>query len=361
MIPLFKVYMSPEAGDMVKDVLYSGYVGQGQQVELFEQELKLKLNTPFLATVNSATSGLQLACKACGIRDRSVLTTPLTCVATNTSILAEGGRIQWVDINPNTLNMDVEDLERKLLGRSGMSRNYAAIMVVHWGGMSADMDAIKAVAKKRNVPIIEDCAHAWGAQYKGQSVGCTGNLSVFSFQAVKHMTSVDGGVVVCPTDVLESRIKKLRWYGIDRDDQDCDILELGNKFHMNDLNASIGRANLKYDTVHKRREVARWYKLLKDVPGVTLLEDDPSYRSSYFLYTIKVEKKDDFIKMMKSKGVEVGLPHKRNDKYKIFDYFNSELLPNLDSVYDSLVCIPCGWWLTHEEQQHIVDSIIEGW
>ena len=360
MIPLFKVYMSQNAETLLKEVLNSGYIGQGEKTELFEQKLCSFLGVDNLVTTNSATSALHLAYRLCGSSNKTVLTTPLTCIATNASAIAENAKIQWVDINPNTFNIDVEDLERKLFPARGTSRNFAAIVVVHWGGMPADMDAIQSLAKKANIPIIEDCAHAWGSTYDGKLVGTQGNLAAFSFQAVKPVTCGDGGVLICPTESSKERAKKLRWYGVNRSNQSEDVAEIGFKYHMNDINASIGLANIEHDTIHRRQEIARWYDVLKDSSGITLQEKNSKGESSSYLYTIKVEDRENFEKMMNSKGIETRLPHLRNDKYSAFKYFK-ETLPNLDSVADSLTCIPCGWWLSYPEQQYIVDSIAEGW
>jgi hypothetical protein len=178
-----------------------------------------------------------------------VLTTALTCTATNWPILANGLRIRWIDVDPATLNVDLDDVARKI------SPATRAIVVVHWAGYPLDLDRLRGIldaAEARHgfrPAVIEDCAHAWGSTYRGQPLGNHGNIAVYSFQAIKSLTTGDGGVVVFPTEELAERAKILRWYGIDRRVPEgprltADIPEYGFKFHMNDINAAIGLANL---------------------------------------------------------------------------------------------------------------------
>jgi dTDP-4-amino-4,6-dideoxy-D-glucose/dTDP-4-amino-2,4-dideoxy-beta-L-xylose transaminase len=146
-----------------------------------------------------------------------VLTTPLTCTATNWPILANNFNIKWVDIDPETLNMDLDDLARKITPKT------KAIFVVHWGGYPLDLDRLEEIQNHANrlygfkPAIIEDCAHAMGSKYKGKLIGTHGNICTFSLQAIKHITSGDGGLLFVPHDELYKRGKLLRWYGIDRD------------------------------------------------------------------------------------------------------------------------------------------------
>jgi dTDP-4-amino-4,6-dideoxygalactose transaminase len=259
-IPLFKVFMSPNAGDEVTKVLNSGYIGQGEKVEEFESTLSDYFMRDYVVTLNSGTSGLHLALhllkkqsgKWPGLEDGDeVLATPLTCTASNFPIMANGLNIKWVDIDPETLNMDLDDLSRKI------SPKTKVIMLVHWGGYPNDLDKIKQIQTKCfdmygfKPAIIEDGAHSFGSKYKGKLLGNHGNIVMYSLQAIKHITSIDGGLLVLPHRELYDRSKLLRWYGIDRNSNrkdfrcEADIEEWGFKFHMNDVNASIGLANLK--------------------------------------------------------------------------------------------------------------------
>ena len=305
-----------------------------------------------------------------GLKDGDeVLCTPLTCTATNWPVLANGLKIKWVDIDPDNLNMDLEDLSKKITEKT------KAIIVVHWGGYPVDLDKLSKIcgeAKRRigfRPMVIEDCAHSFGSTYKNASVG-TRNIGFYSFQAIKHLTSVDGGALCVPYEKLLSRGKLIRWYGIDRDsprrDFRCeeDITEWGFKFHMNDVNASIGIENLKEvdkEVITKNIENAKYYnENLSGVSGVTLLEAKPDRKSSYWLYTIKVENRDDFMRMMETRGVAVSRVHERNDKHSCVKEF-SATLPNLEDTVQKMICIPAGWWVAQEDREYIIESIKGGW
>ena len=390
-IPLFKVYMSKKASKDASKVINSGFIGQGPVVEKFEEALRNRFRQEYIVTTNSATSAEHLAIRMLqnsseekemfeygyttkiwpGIKEGDeALCTSLTCTATNFPVLANGIKIKWVDVDPNNLNMDLDDLERKL------SPTTKIIYVVHWGGYPIDLDRIKQIQDKCHKmygfkpAVIEDCAHSFGSKYKGKPIGSHGNFATFSFQAIKHLTSVDGGILICPHEKLYKRAKVLRWYGIDRDDNrkdfrcEADIPEWGYKFHMNDVNASIGLANLKEvdkNVISKHKANAHYYnEQLKDVKGVTLLENKEGYDSAYWIYTIKVERQDDFMAKMQEKGIMVSRVHERNDKHTCVQKFKSAL-PNLDKVVKEMICIPVGWWVTKEQREYIVESIKNGW
>lgn len=364
-IPLFKVFMHPDASPAVAKVLESGYVGQGPRVEKFENELRCHFNYPWINTLNSATSGLQLAVHMLKgtYPDTEVLTTPLTCTATSFAILAEGLKIRWADVDPNTGNMDLNDACRKI------NANTLAIMVVHWGGYPCDLDRIEAIRKGcKMMFVIEDCAHAWGATYRGKPIGAHGNTAVFSFQAIKHLTTGDGGCMVSPNEAHYRRAKLLRWYGLDRDssaDFRCaqNVKEWGFKFHMNDIAASIGLANFPYvdGLVGVHRSNGRFYnKALASTPGLTLMENKPDRESSFWVYTVRVEDRDGFVRKMTEKGIAVSQVHARNDKHDCVKEFRCHL-PGMDILEREMICIPCGWWVTAEDREYIVDCIREGW
>jgi dTDP-4-amino-4,6-dideoxygalactose transaminase len=369
MIPLFKVFMSEDVLEPVNKLLMSGYVGQGDKVDQFEKLITAYNGNPHINTVNSATSGLHLALRManCNVGDE-VLTTPLTCFATNAPILANGYKVKWVDVDPNTCNLDLDDLERKL------SPTTKAIVVVHWGGYPVDLDRLKSIQNKcqalygHTPDIIEDCAHAWGSTYDEKRLGNHGNTAVFSFQAIKHITSVDGGCIVHPNKAQWKRGKDLRWYGLDRTksaDYRCEqnIREWGYKFHMNDLNATIGMANLIHadKMVSTNQSNAHHYNLaLKNVHGVKIMKNEDNRESAYWIYTIRVKDRDNFVKMMTEKGVAVSRVHNRNDEHDCMQEFKCAL-PSLDELCKDMISIPCGWWVSMEDRKYITDCIKGGW
>lgn len=378
MIPLFKVAMSADAGRLVSDVLSSGYIGQGPRVEEFEGALRDRIGNPNVVTVNSATSGLHLALHMVAGPGRpggpdpsapgEVLTTPLTCTATNWPILANGLRIRWVDVDPATLNVDLTDLARKITERT------RAVVVVHWAGYPVDLDRLRDILDDAERTfgtrpvVIEDCAHAWGATFGGRPLGNHGNIAVFSFQAIKHLTAGDGGLLVLPDQQLAERARLLRWYGIDRargDSFRCehDVAEYGFKFHLNDINAAIGLANLVEvdDRVARHRDNAAFYdRELKDVPGIRLTERADDRHSSFWIYSLLAERRQAFMARLAERGVASSPVHHRNDTHSCAREYR-QLLPGLDAFADQIVSIPVGWWVSDTDRQHVVDTIRAGW
>lgn len=378
MIPLFKVFMSEDVLEPLNKVLMSGFIGEGPQVKKFESMLKTHFLNPLLVTLNSATAGDHLALKLLeepfqdwpGIqKGDEVLATPLTCTATNWPILANGYNIKWVDVDPDTCNMDLDDLERKISDKTKV------IMAVHWGGNPVDLDRIKDIqTKSKEVygfkpAVIEDCAHSFGSKYKGALLGNHNNLVFYSFQAIKHFTSVDGGILILPYQELYKRAKLLRWYGIDREtnskDFRCedDIAEWGYKFHMNDVNATIGIHNFPHAAglVKKHHDNAEFFqKKLEAVKDVSLMKREKHSYSADWIYTIKVKRREAFMRHMNKCGIMVSKVHERNDKHTCVSEFKT-LLPGLDKLTQEMICIPNGWWVTEKDRKYIVKCIKEGW
>ena len=381
-IPLFKVFMAPgtELDAPVTDLLHSGYVTQGKKVEEFEEHLRRFFGNPRVLTLNSATSGLHLALHLLQKADGDwpglmenvdeVLTCPLTCTATNWPILANRLRIKWVDADPATCNVDLADLERKL------SPTTKVIMIVHWGGSPVNLDKVAHVQEvcfQRfgfRPMVIEDCAHAIGAEHRGLKLGNHGNFCCFSLQAIKHLTSVDGGLLLCPNNTLYERGKLIRWFGIDRNKRsgsgdfrmEPDIPEWGYKFHMNDVNATIGLANLHHlpKILETCRSNAAYYdSQLIQLPGVMQLAPLPEgTQSAWWLYTIRVPSswRAKFFAHMKQREVMVSAVHQRNDVHTCVARFAS-MLPQLNSLADEIVCLPVGWWVTEADRERVVDAV----
>lgn len=390
-IPLFKVFMAETAADEVGKVLNSGYIGQGPKVDEFESKLKKHFNHQYVSTTNSGTSALHLALRLIqkpkkyqkvydgvagydavwpGLEDGDeVLATAMTCTASNWPILANNLKIKWVDIDPDTLNMDLDDLARKI------SPKTKAIMLVHWGGYPNDLDKVRAIQDKAyhmygfKPVVIEDGAHSFGSTYKGKPIGTHGNLAMFSLQAIKHLTAVDGGLLLSPYQDLDNQARILRWYGIDRDGDrkdfrcEADVEEWGYKFHMNDVCATVGLENLKHiDTlIGKHKTNAAYYdKHLDGVEGVTLLKREKGFDSAFWIYTLKVRDRGKFYHWMDECNIAVSQVHERNDKHTCVREYRTHL-PNLDKTIGSVVSIPVGWWLTEQERSYIVDCIKKGW
>ena len=370
-VSLFKVFMAPEATSIVGKTLQSGMIAQGPEVEKFENELKKFFNWSYIVSVNSATSGLTLAYKLFNLQNNDeVLSTPLTCMATNTPIIANNLRIKWSDVDDTTCNIDLEDVKKKI------TQTTKALTFVHWGGNPVDLDEVQKLKDytrekfSQELCVIEDCAHAFGSKYKDEYLGTAGakrgNICVFSLQAIKHLTTGDGGLIFLPNKEMYDRAILLRWFGIDREKRsggdfrmELDVKECGFKYHMNDINASIGLSNLPHvsNIINAHKANNLFYRnQLKDVKGVELLEE--KYESSCWIFTMKIVDKPGFIEFMKNKKIMVSSVHNRNDVHSCFSQFKTSL-PKLDKLEKEMICIPVGWWVLSFDRYKIVDCIKE--
>ncbi len=369
-LSLFKVGMAANINEYTDPVLKSGYVTQGPKVKEFEEKLSEFIGNPYVLTVNSATSGLTLACRLLNLDQNSeVISTPLTCTATNFPILNFGAHVVWADVDENTCNIDLDSVKSKL------TPSTRAIMVVHWGGYPVDLDKLKEVQDYAEDKygfrpmVIEDCAHAFGSEYKGKKLGTHGNICVFSFQAIKHLTCTDGGAIVLPDYETYKRAKLLRWFGIDREERSSgtdfrlekDISEFGYKFHMNDLMASIGIANMQnieFYLDNTRNNVKKLRNGLKNIPLISHLENKDDRLASYWLFTIKINDKHAFIRYMKNCNIMVSQVHRRNDVHSCLSSSRCSL-PQLDKLESKIICVPCGWWLSDVQINYIINCIKE--
>ena len=361
-IPLVKPFMPPSDILMpaIEKVLYSGYIAEGESVYTFENLFRNYIGNFNTLACSSGTAALHIALKLCGVQTGDeVISTPLTAEPTNVAIAMIGAKVVWADINKNTGLIDPESVESKI------TKKTKAIMLVDYAGMVCDLKKFQAISKKYDIPIIEDAAHALGSKYDNKFIGNISHYTIFSLQAIKHMTTVDGGFLSMQNMSDMERARRFRWFGLDKQKPrlENDITECGYKYNMNNVNAAIGIVQMKYinKIISSYIENGQFYDVaLKNIPGIELIKYTEKSEPSYWLYTMQVENRDDFIRYLNERGITVSSLHLRNDRHSIFSDSKS-FLPNLDDFYEKMIHIPCGWWIDEEKRNYIVDVIKKGW
>lgn len=362
MIPLIKTKLPPPEVLMprLEEILYSGYIAQGESVDQFENSFSKYIGAKNCLSVNSGSSALHIALILAGVKPGDeVISTPITAEPTNTVIVQTGAKIVWGDIDLKTGNLCPVDVEKKITSKT------KAIMAVDYAGTPIDIKKFQDIEKKYGIPVIQDAAHALGATYENQKLGNHFKYTTFSFQAIKHLTTVDGGMVCIKDDEEFEKAKLIRWFGIKKGVSrlENNINIQGYKYHMNNVNATIGLVQLESieEIINSYIENGRYYdEALQNIPGVELMEYYPNSQPSYWLYTLKVERRADFVKMMSDAGIMASELHKRNDVHEIFKDSKIEL-QNVDFFEEKWVHIPCGWWVTPKDREFIVETIKKGW
>lgn len=362
MLPLVKTSIPDKEILMPKleEVLYSGYVAQGEVVEQFEQAFEDYIGEGYTLSLNSGTAALHIALLLAGVKPGSeVISTALTAEPTNVAIKMTGATIKWADIDYNTGNICPDSIEKAITAKT------KAIIVVDYAGIPVDVKRIKEVSEKYNVPVIEDAAHALGAKFKGKKTGCHFPFTIYSFQAIKHLTTIDGGALQILDKDLYEKGKLIRWFGLDKKTtrMENNITIQGYKYHMNNVNAAIGLVQLGDIESLIQKYIANGKYLdeqLKGVNEVELIEYYPESEPSYWLYTLKVDNREAFIKKMEENGIAASELHKRNDLHTYLND-NPAALPKLDAFYKKMVHIPCGWWVTKEDCDKMIQLIKQGW
>lgn len=362
MIPLVKTNIPPRENLLPKleEVLYSGFVAQGDVVEEFERKFEAYIGSGHTLSLNSGTAALHIALILANVKEGDeVISTPLTAEPTNVAIKMVGAKIRYADIDYNTGNISPESIEKCI------NEKTKAIIVVDYAGIPVDVKKIQAISLKYNIPVIEDAAHALGAKFNVRKTGNHFPFTVFSFQAIKHLTTIDGGALQIQDNELYEKGKLIRWFGLDKKKNrlENDITIQGYKYHMNNVNAAIGLVQLENIDEVVSKYIQNGIYLdenLKNVNGVELIKYYPNSEPSYWLYTLKVENRERFIQKMSDNGIMASELHKRNDSHTYLNDFN-ETLSNMDKFYNKMVHIPCGWWVTKDDCDKMIKLIKNGW
>lgn len=364
MIQVFKPFMGEEEVRAVRDVILSGWIGLGPKTARFEEEFAAYIGTKYAVAVNSATAALDLALKLLYVRQGDEVIVPtMTFVSTAHVVAYNLATPIFVDVDPGTMNIDLDDVKRKITART------KAIMAVHYGGRPVDMRSLHKIAG--TIPIIEDAAHACGSTYLGKKVGSLGDIGCFSFHAVKNLATGDGGALTINNKVFMERAKRLRWLGINKGTWDRTELdrsywweyyvdEIGLKCHMNDITAAIALIQLaKLDKMNARRdEIAHQYtQALKGHSQITVPPNIPKgCRSSWHIYCIQAKRRDELCVYLQEKEIATGVHYKPIHTYRC--YGNTPVLPKAESVFNEIVSLPMYPGLSNDDVDHIINTIL---
>lgn len=371
-LPFSRPLISRGAIDEVVSCLESGWITTGPRVTQFTENLQNYLSAPYVLPLASATAGLHLALLAMDLQpDDEVITTPLTFAATLNMIILAGAKPVLVDIDPKTLNMDLNLLERAI------TKHTRIIMPVHFAGLPVDLDVLYQIAETYNLRVLEDSAHAIGTEYKGKKVGSFGDTQIFSFHPNKNMTTGEGGCVATRDEELAKKIGLLRFHGIDSEawnrfekkgSQDYEILLPGFKYNMMDIQAALGLHQLREleGFIERRTElVNRYQEVLADWSEWTLPEEPAfSHRHAWHLYTPLINEKaagmnrDEFMTRMKEKNIGTGLHYRAVHLYSYYrDTFGFKPgdFPFAENVCSRIVSLPLFSGMSDAEHDRVID------
>jgi dTDP-4-amino-4,6-dideoxygalactose transaminase len=371
-LPFSRPSISQAAIDEVVSCLKSGWITTGPRVAQFTEALKDYFKAPYVLPLTSATAGLHIALLAMNLEPGDeVITTPLTFAATLNTIVLAGAKPVLIDIDPHTLNMDINQLEGAITSKTRV------ILPVHFAGLPVDLDPLYAIAEKHGLRVLEDAAHAMGTAYKGKRIGSFGDTQVFSFHPNKNMTTGEGGCVVTRDQALADQIARLRFHGIDRQawnrygksgSQDYEIVLPGYKYNMMDIQAAIGihQLNELDGFIARRNELAdRYQEALSDWKQWTLpARPEFDHLHSWHIYTPLINEaithmnRDQFMEAMKEKNIGTGLHYRAVHLYPYYREahgFKPGDFPHAETVCERIVSLPLFPEMTDAEHDRVLD------
>ncbi len=381
-IPYGKQNISQQDIDAVVNVLQSDFLTQGPQVPLFEKTVAEYVGAKYALAVNSATSALHIACLALGLKRGDVLwTSPITFVASANCGLYCDADVDFVDINPQTYNISIDALQKKLVQAKLQNRLPKIVIPVHLCGQSCDMEKIYALSKEYGFYIIEDASHAIGGKYQSEHIGACkySDIVVFSFHPVKIVTTAEGGMALTNNSILAKKMDLLRSHGITRDTEIMnkesegpwyyEQVELGFNYRMTELQAALGVSQMSRLTqfVEKRHSISNKYnEILKDLPVILPYQIPESY-SGLHLYVIRLKldelkaSRKQVFEALRAKGIGVNVhyipvhtqPYYENLGFKLGDF------PVAEAYYDTAISLPMYPDLTDDQIQCVYESLKE--
>lgn len=373
-IRLFKPSVGPEEIENLKGVFDRAWLGLGPLVSEFEKEWSRYIGCKTSIGVNSATAALHLALAAFHFpAGKKVLVPAITFASTASAVLYNNLEPVFVDVDPETVVMDLDDLINKI------DKDCVAVIPVHNCGYPVPMDKLLSIADRYSLKVIEDCAHCAGGIYKGKRLGTWGHIGCFSFEEKKCMTTGDGGMICSNDSELIEPLRAYRWVGIDKDtwrraetakgrqENDAwhwhyEISVLGYKYNMNDVMAAIGLAQLKklVDMNNRRRSIiARYLEGIKDIPGIRpYTKYSVEGHEAYWFFGIRCEKRNELIIYLKNKGIATGVHFYPLPLHPLFQRYDKGC-PVAMEIWKSFLTLPSHVDLTDKEVEYIIDNLKE--
>lgn len=359
--------------DEVVDSLRSGWLGTGPKVHRFERDFAAYKGVPYAAALNSCTAALHLSILAAGIGPGDeVITSPLTFCATVNAIIHAGATPVLADIDPETMNIDADAVAAKVTPKT------RAILPIHFAGRPCDMDALLAIAQRHGLKVIEDCAHAVEAEYRGRKTGTFGDFGCFSFYVTKNVVTGEGGVVLARREEDISRIKVLGLHGMSKDAwkrfsdegyKHYQVVECGFKYNMMDLQAAIGIHQLARVEAgwQRRREIwARYDAAFAPLPVTRPAPPEPWVRHAYHLYTLLVNSdtcgigRDAFLDAMTALNIGVGVHYLSVPEHPYYQQtfgWSPDHFPHATRIGRETVSVPLSPGLTDADVADVIDAV----
>lgn len=374
-----KQHITEEDIEAVVKTLKSDFLTQGPAVNEFEERFAQSVGSKYAVAFNNATAALHLSYKILN-RDTSkkVLVTPITFAASSNCVLFDNGKVEFVDIDPRTYNIDLNLIEEKVKKNPN---EYQGMIVVDFAGLSIDTEALRGIADKYNLWIIEDACHAIGGFFKNTKKeiikcgsGIYSDLTVFSFHPVKHVATGEGGMVTTNSEEVCKRLMKLRSHGIERDEKLYsetshggwyhEMQELGYNYRMPDINASLGSSQIKrmYSNIEKRNSIARKYKKsFKNLPITFQKYDEENILNAYHLFVIETTKRKELYEFLKSHNIYSQvhyLPVYWHPYYQGIG-FKKGLCSHAENYYQKCLSLPMYHSMTDLEQNYVIERVHE--
>ena len=362
--PLFYPYVSKKSIKGVGNVLKTRWIGQGPLVDVLEEKFKKKFakNNECVA-VGSGTDALHLAYILADIKKDDEVIAPLfTCTATNIPLLYIGAKIKFADIDPHTMNISIDHVKKLI------TKKTKAIVFVNYGGIPCDLEELNKIKKKYKVTLIQDAAQSLGSKYKNKNITDYADFSIFSFQAIKHISSGDGGMLTFKNKKLLDKSRRIRWFGIDRVKKqggtwENDITEIGYKYQMTDIGARMlldSMNDFSKILSHRKKIFNIYKKILSKNNKLTFLDTkSKNLSNSFWLCTIVVhEKRIELQNYLRNLNIETNQVHFRNDRYSIFRKFiKKRAYPNMDKYENNYLVIPLNLKISSKDAYYIGTTI----
>lgn len=375
-IPFFKPMLDTKEEQAVLRILRSGWLTTGAETLTFEKEFADFVGAKHALAVNSATSGLMLAMDACGVAPgTAVITSPYTFASTALSAVHLGAEILYADINADDYNISIDAVE-KLLARG---KNIKAIIPIHIAGNVCNMTGLNELAKKYNVKIVEDAAHAFPGKTKSGYAGTLGNAGVFSFYATKTITTAEGGMICTNDETIAQRVKTMRMHGIDRAvwerytgekaSWQYDVIEAGWKCNLPDILSAIGRVQLqKAEKMFQlRKSIVQKYNEAFSQNDALMIPPD-SDGNAWHLYILRIVPdrikitRDEFITRLQERGLGMSMhfiPHFYFSWFKKYCSLTSKNFPNAVKQYETSMTLPLYPTMTGEQVNYVIDAVLK--